>query len=159
MTGRRLRSIPSRYREFQHLYQRVGHDIVQCGRGANPSKYSYTTRRCVNRRAEKADATYTSATICFLSLSLIRSKLSSFRANIWPGKVENMTQGQWHNKLTKPSDFRLTLRIIPKEPFPIISRGSYKSRKTDAIVDVGEMLTITVCVIGGKSNSRHVTAN
>ena len=29
---------------------------------------------------------------------------------------------------TCPSDFRLTLRMIPKEPFPMISRESYCSR-------------------------------
>ena len=81
MTGRRLRSIPSRYTGFQHLYQRADHDIVQCGRDANPSKYSCATIRWVNQRAERAGITYTSATICFLSLSVIRSKLSSFRAN------------------------------------------------------------------------------
>lgn len=39
-------------------------------------------------------------------------------------------------KLTKPSDFRLTLRMIPKEPLPIMSKDSYKARKEDAIVKV-----------------------
>ena len=32
-------------------------------------------------------------------------------------------------KRTTPSDFRRTLRIIPKEPFPMTSRGSYASMK------------------------------
>ena len=32
---------------------------------------------------------------------------------------------------TTPSDFRRTLRIIPKEPFPMTSNGSYASRKDD----------------------------
>ena len=32
------------------------------------------------------------------------------------------------NERTCPSHFRRTLRMIPKEPFPIISRGSYCSR-------------------------------
>lgn len=50
MKGRRLRSIPSRYRGFRHLYRRVDHDIVLYGRGANLSKYFYTTGRSVNQR-------------------------------------------------------------------------------------------------------------
>jgi len=68
--------------------------------------------------------THTSATICFLSRSVIFSKLSSLRANICekdrkPGntKVPQIAR-------TKPSVFRRTLRIIPKEPFPMTSRGS-----------------------------------
>ncbi len=32
-------------------------------------------------------------------------------------------------KRTTPSDFRRTFRIIPKEPFPMTSRGSYASMK------------------------------
>lgn len=32
-------------------------------------------------------------------------------------------------KRTTPSDFRRTLRIIPKEPFPMTSRDSYASMK------------------------------
>ena len=32
---------------------------------------------------------------------------------------------------TIPSVFRLTLRIMPKDPFPIMSSGSYRSRNDD----------------------------
>jgi hypothetical protein len=78
--------------------------------------------------------THTSATICFLSRSLILSKLSSLRANICkkdhePGhtKVQQIAR-------TKPSVFRRTLRIIPKEPVPMTSSGSWLSRNRQAIV-------------------------
>ncbi len=32
---------------------------------------------------------------------------------------------------TIPSVFRLTLRMMPKDPFPMMSSGSYRSRKED----------------------------
>ena len=68
--------------------------------------------------------THTSATISFLSRSVILSKLSSLRANICekdrkPGNTKVPQRAR-----TKPSVFRRTLRIIPKEPFPMTSRGS-----------------------------------
>jgi hypothetical protein len=41
--------------------------------------------------------THTSATICFLSRSLIRSKLSSFRANIWNRRSEQHSRRMSRN--------------------------------------------------------------
>lgn len=127
-------------------------------------------------RERERERTYTSATICFLSRSLILSKLSSFLARIYhhhhhahkpnhhqpaPDRHgstprQNATRHHHHHhpnihkqasqqprsparKKTKrknemrgrttPSDFRLTLRMMPNDPFPMISSGSYRSRK------------------------------
>jgi len=73
---------------------------------------------------------YTSDTICFRSLSLILSKFNSFRAKIY-ATVSDNDEVENEVALTSPSVFRRTLRIIPKEPLPITSSGSYWSRKDD----------------------------
>lgn len=40
---------------------------------------------------------------------------------------------QHERDLTTPSDFRRTFRMIPKDPVPIMSRGSYRLRKDDMV--------------------------
>ena len=59
-------------------------------------------------QSRKTIHTYTSATICFLSRSVIRSKLSSLRANIW-GECKDTRQwcgiNQTHQAIGFPSHF------------------------------------------------------
>jgi len=72
----------------------------------------------------QAMKTNTSATTCLRSRSFMRSKSISFRA-----KTYNAFKGPQlflpeEKKLTTPSCFLLTFRMIPNDPFPITSRGS-----------------------------------
>jgi len=67
--------------------------------------------------------------------------------------------------LTNPSVFRLTLRMIPNEPFPMTSSGSYWSRKEveDMVVRrknrVGRKTSHTPSVRGSKRSRDRVIAS
>lgn len=75
----------------------------------------------------------------FLSCSIILSKFSSLCANIWKSSCFSSAPGNGgiSSKLTIPSDFLQTFRVMPKEPFPIASSDSYGSRNEE--VNISEV--------------------
>ena len=100
-------------------------------RGSGNDQISIRLGSKILTQHRRMNTTHTSATICFLSLSLIRSKLSSFRANIWSPSQNKLHDSTQKKERTRPSAFRLTFLITPNEPFPMTSSGSYRCKKED----------------------------